>query len=145
MRSSHLALQSQRTKPSARAQRLAKKFIIIDGHVDLPHRLHRGLNKGKLSENPAQQTPKGHFDAVRARAGGLDAPFMSIYIPASYQKSGGAKKLADSLIDLVEGLVKATPAVFSLAPTSADVRANFQAKKISLPLGIENGAAPRES
>ncbi len=127
---------------NAKAQRLAKRFIIVDGHVDLPYRLNRSIGKdGKLTENVNERTPKGEFDYPRAVAGGLDAPFMSIYVPARYQKSGGAKALADSLIDLVEGVIKAGPDKFAQAHSVADVKRNFAAGRISLPMGIENGAA----
>jgi membrane dipeptidase len=117
-----------------RAQQLAQETIITDGHVDLPYRLRRH------PEDVSQRTERGEFDYVRAREGGLDAPFMSIYIPASYQETGGAKALADSLIDLVEGLARAHPNKFALASSPADIRRNFQSKLISLPMGMENGA-----
>ena len=127
---------------NAKAQRLAKRFIIVDGHVDLPYRLNRSKGKdGKLTENVNERTVKGDFDYPRAAAGGLDAPFMSIYVPARYQKSGGAKALADSLIDLMEGVIKAGPDKFARAHSVADVKRNFAAGRISLPMGIENGAA----
>jgi membrane dipeptidase len=120
-----------------RAQALAKKFIIVDGHVDLPHRLW----EQKQRDNPAEPCPEGNFDYPRAKQGGLDAPFMSIYIPAKHQSEGGAKKLADELIDLVEGIAKASPDKFGMAHSVADVRRLFGEGKIALPMGIENGAA----
>ncbi len=127
---------------NAKAQRLAKRFIIVDGHVDLPYRLNRSKGKdGKITENVNERTDKGDFDYPRAAAGGLDAPFMSIYVPARYQESGGAKALADSLIDLVEGVIKAGRDKFAQARSVADVKRNFAAGRISLPMGIENGAA----
>jgi len=134
--------QSSSSDLDAKAKRLAKRFIIVDGHIDLPHRLNRSKGKdGKLTENVNERTPKGEFDYPRAVAGGLDAPFMSIYVPASYQEKGGAKALADGLIDLVEGVIKAGPDKFAPAYSVADVKRNFAARRISLPMGIENGAA----
>jgi len=134
--------QSPSLDLNAKAQRLAKRFIIVDGHIDLPYRLNRSKAKdGKLTENVNERTPKGDFDYPRAMVGGLDAPFMSIYVPARYQESGGAKALADDLIDLVEGVIKAGPDKFARAHSVADVKRNFAAGRISLPMGIENGAA----
>lgn len=122
------------------AQALAHRFIILDGHVDVPYRLEATKNDaGEVTEDIAHATPEGDFDYPRAKAGGLDAPFMSIYIPAKYE-SGGAKELADALIDMVEGFAEAAPDKFALARSPADVRANFEAGKISLPMGMENGA-----
>ncbi len=87
------------------------------------------------------RTESGDFDYPRAREGGLDAPFMSIYVPASTQDTpGAAKKLADELIDMVEKFAKDWPDKFALAPTPADVLANRIADRISLPMGMENGA-----
>ncbi len=99
-------------------------------------------NRGFIVERDADivLSNDGDFDYERAKAGGLDAPFMSIYIPSSYQETGGAKAFADSLIDMVEGIARVHPDKFALASTPEDVRKNFAAGKISLPMGMENGA-----
>ncbi len=117
---------------------LAQKYIIVDGHVDLPWRLTHGM------ENVSGRTEKGDFDYIRAKEGGLDAPFMSIYIPSSYQKAGGAKAKADSLIDLVEGLSKSYPDKYEVALSPNDIERIKSSGKIALPMGMENGA-PIES
>jgi membrane dipeptidase len=124
-----------------RAQRLAKEYIIADGHVDLPYRLHNLKGDAKELPDLSVEGEEGDFDAARARLGGLDAPFMSIYIPSKHQKDGGAKKLANELIDSVEAIVEKWPGEFARANSPEEVRANFDANKISLLLGIENGAA----
>ncbi len=96
---------------------------------------------GRVTEDVSKRTAAGDFDLERARAGGLDAPFMSIYVSAAYQASGGARKHADQLIDGVEQLIRAHPSDFAAARSPSDVRRNSALGKISLPLGIENGAA----
>lgn len=116
------------------AQELAQQTIIVDGHVDLPYRLVHS------NEDVSKRTEEGDFDYVRAKKGGLDAPFMSIYIPARYQKTGGGKALADSLIDMVKGLASEHPKKFALATSPEDIKKQFQQDLISLPLGMENGA-----
>lgn len=127
--------------PATRAQELAQEVIIVDGHVDLPYRLHGGLDdSGAVTEDPSKRTEEGDFDAVRAKRGGLDAPFMSIYVPAKHEKEGGAKKLADELIDMVEALANKNPDTFTVARSPADVRAAKKAGKIALPMGMENGS-----
>lgn len=50
-----------------------------------------------------QENTGGDFDYVRAKEGGLDAPFMSIYVPSEREQQKTAKQLADSLIDMVMG------------------------------------------
>jgi len=116
------------------AVRLARETLIVDTHVDLPDRLTRN------DEDISVQTEKGHFDYVRARAGGLDAPFMSIYISADHQDAGDAKAHADELIDMVEGFEKKWPDKFAVARSTQDVLRDFERGVVSLPMGMENGA-----
>ena len=120
--------------PRERALRLAHETLIVDTHVDVPYRLSEKM------DDISVRTANGHFDYPRAKAGGLDAPFMSIYIPASYQEDGGAKELADELIDMVERFETDWPDKFAVARSPQDVRRNFTRGIISLPLGMENGA-----
>ncbi len=103
-------------------------------------RLHAGRREdGSLSEDVSSRTERGEFDWVRAKAGGLDAPFMSIFVPSLSEDAGGAKELADELINLVRGLVENSPDRFALARSPAEVRENKAAGRISLPMGMENG------
>ena len=122
------------TGNAARAQELAQQLLIVDTHIDVPYRL---LDE---YEDVSQPTEKGHFDYPRAVAGGLNAPFMSIYTPALLQKKGGAKENADRLIDMVEVLAQRSPQKFSLAYGPDDVIRAFEEGKVALPMGMENGA-----
>ncbi len=58
----------------ATAERLAHKYIILDGHVDLPYRL-RVKNFKFVREfiGIPIETRDGDFDYVRAKRGGLSA------------------------------------------------------------------------
>ena len=125
--------QSRDETLKAKARELAQKFIIIDTHVDVPYRLREKM------EDISGRTASGDFDYVRAKEGGLNAPFMSIYVPSSYEKNG-AKALADTLIDMVEKFASDWPDKFAIAKSVADLRAQFAQGVISLPLGMENGA-----
>ncbi|MEO9967512.1 MAG: dipeptidase [Reichenbachiella sp.] len=125
----------------AQAEALAKKFIITDGHIDLPYKLAEEgyMAKGELPD--LSGLVDGNFDFAKASKGGLDAPFMSIYIPASLQKTNGASKtMADSLISMVERITTTYPNHFALAGGPADVQKNFEQGLISLPMGMENGS-----
>jgi len=126
----------------AKAQELAQKYIIVDGHVDLPYRMEQGgfMVQRKVL-NVSAAASDGNFDYPRAKEGGLDAPFMSIYIPAQYQYVDGyAKKFADSLISMTKQLADTYPDEFGMAYSPSDVEENFKAGRISLPMGMENGA-----
>ncbi|MBI1224630.1 MAG: membrane dipeptidase [Bacteroidetes bacterium] len=124
------------------ADELAHRFIIVDGHVDLPYRLSvKNFRLTKEFTGLPIQTDEGDFDYVRAKKGGLSAPFMSIYIPSSYQlQPDGGKSLADSLMGMVVGITTMHPDKFGLAFSPDEIEKNFAAGKISLPMGMENGA-----
>jgi membrane dipeptidase len=123
------------------ADSLAQAYIITDGHVDLPYRLKaKRFRLEKEYLGIPISTTEGDFDYERAKKGGLDAPFMSIYIPSSYNQTEGAKPLADSLIDMINGIIKTHSDKFANAGSPADIEANTKAGKLSLPFGMENGA-----
>ncbi|MBZ9612676.1 dipeptidase [Rheinheimera maricola] len=124
---------SANNQPAVSALQLAQQTIIIDTHIDVPYRLHKDW------EDVTQATQRGEFDYPRAQAGGLNAPFMSIYIPASYERSGGGYQLANQLIDSMEALVARAPDKFAMAYSTQDVIEQFGSAKVSLALGMENG------
>ncbi|WP_033077049.1 dipeptidase [Thalassotalea sp. ND16A] len=117
-----------------RGAELAQKYIILDGHIDVPYRLEKNW------QDVSKATSDGDFDYPRAKAGGLNAPFMSIYIPAVLQLTGGSKELADKLIDGVETIVANAPDKFAVATSVKDVQQHFAQGLISLPMGMENGS-----
>ena len=128
-----LAAPSMAADLHEQAAAIAKRYPLVDGHVDLPTRLH------KQWADVGAAASGGNFDYPRAVAGGLSAPFMSIYIPSDLE-GAGARALADTLIDQVEAMVQRAPEHFALARSAAEIRANHAAGRISLPLGMENGA-----
>lgn len=116
------------------ATKLSKKYIISDTHIDVPYRLD------KRFEDVSNHTAHGDFDYPRAVEGGLNAPFMSIYTPASLDGTGESKVLADKLIDMVEHMVKTSPGKFALAYSTLELQQNFKKGLISFPMGMENGS-----
>lgn len=124
------------------ADSLAQAYIITDGHVDLPFRLKvKNFRLEKEFLGIPLSTTEGDFDYERAKKGGLDAPFMSIYIPSRYQlQADKGRALADSLINMIDGIIAAHPDKFAKAGSVEDVEANTAAGKISLPMGMENAA-----
>ena len=118
-----------------KANQLAQKFIITDGHIDTPWRMHKGGY-----EDLSVRTKGGDFDYIRAKKGGLDVPFMSIYVPATYQVTGGAKDKALELIGYVERITSDHPDKFEIAYNLSDAERIFEEGKVALPMGMENGA-----
>jgi membrane dipeptidase len=122
-----------------RAQRLTQEALLVDTHIDVPYRLHA---QGATPDDVSARTQGGHFDWERGRAGGLDLPFFSIYIPAENQaQKGSSRALADQLIDEVERVVQHSGGKFELARSTADARRIQAAGHMGIALGIENGAA----
>ncbi len=124
------------------ANELAHKYIITDGHVDLPWRLNtKNFRLEREFLAIPVQSNEGDFDYVRAKEGGLSAPFMSIFIPASFQVDlDSAKAEADKLIEMVNGIIAAHPDKFAEGDSPEMIEANFKKGLISLPMGLENGA-----
>ena len=85
----------------ALADELAHRFIILDGHVDAPMQAVDAERRGEAAP-PIHDHAETNFDYPKAREGGLDAPFMSIYTPADLQAEAGAsKQFAEQRIDYV--------------------------------------------
>ena len=114
-----------------------QKAIAIDMHVDTAQRL--------LDEHVdiQQQLSDGHFDAVRAKAGGLDAQFFSIWVEPQLFGGGGAKamKRADDQIAAVRALAEQHPETWVLATSAADIRHAASEGKIAALMGLEGGYA----
>ncbi|MBT3134298.1 dipeptidase [Alteromonas sp. ALT199] len=119
---------------SEKAIKIAQDTIIVDGHIDVPYRV-----KEKWVD-VTKATKDGDFDYPRAVSGGLNAPFMSIYVPASLDNSPESTQLAHELIDSVEAIVARAPDKFAIAKSPSDVKSQFEKGLISLPMGMENGS-----
>ena len=122
--------------PSQESLALAQEIIIADTHVDLPYRLEANY------ENVLESTNAGDFDFPRARSGGLNAPFMSIYTPAEleFAEEDTSKENADQLIDMIEALVAQAPDQMAIVRSWSELEATVAEGKLALPLGMENGS-----
>ncbi|MBT8064605.1 MAG: dipeptidase [Gammaproteobacteria bacterium] len=119
---------------AAEARDLAKRYLLVDTHIDVPYRLEENW------EDVTRTTAKGDFDFVRARRGGLDVAFMSIYTPAEAEAEGTSFQLANRLIDTVEALVGRAPEQAMLVRSTGDAELARQKGLLGLAMGMENGA-----
>ena len=117
-----------------KAEELARKYMIIDTHMDVPYRLKKKI------DDISERTTEGDFDYPRAMRGGLDVAFMAVYVPAEYEGTGKAYPFADETIDMIEGFARTWPDKFVMARSVADVKKQFGHGSISLAMGIENGS-----
>jgi len=116
------------------AKKLAQDAIIVDTHIDAPENLESKWNDLGIL------VPEREFDYPRAREGGLDVAWMSIYTSAEEDDKGTAWQIANSQIDHVEALVERHPDKFALLRSPQDVDKLRAGNKVLLPLGMENGA-----
>ncbi|HEX8179414.1 MAG TPA: dipeptidase [Pyrinomonadaceae bacterium] len=114
-----------------------QRAIVVDMHADTVQRM---IDEGADINT---RLPDGHFDAVRARAGGLDAQFFSIWVEPQFFGTGGAAAIAraDRQIAAVRALATEHPEVWGLATTAADVRRLVSAGKLAALMGLEGGYA----
>jgi len=115
------------------ARRLAVDALIVDTHIDAPYGLLAGWR------DLGQSVPDREFDYPRARSGGLDIAFMSIYTSAAQDSSGVAWGIANQQIDAIEALVQRHPDKFALLRSPADAEQLMAGGRVLLPLGMENG------
>jgi membrane dipeptidase len=127
------ALAMAQSAPDA-ARALAQDAVIVDTHIDAPGMLtDRWMDLGEEAKGR-------EFDYPKARAGGLDVAFMSIYTSAKQDDDGTAWQAANEMIDSVEALVERHPDRFALLRSPKDVDRLRQGDRVLLPLGMENGA-----
>ena len=116
------------------ARQLAQEALIVDTHIDSPTELvAEWQDLGELA-------PKREFDYPRAREGGLDVAFMSIYTSPDEDQAGTARQVAHLQIDAVEAMVGRHPDKFALLASPGDVERLRAGDHVLLALGMENGA-----
>jgi membrane dipeptidase len=137
LKSNPMTNSTQKTSAPGDPLAIHRRAITVDMHADTTQRL--------VDENVdlEQRLPDGHFDAVRAKEGGLDAQFFSIWVEPELFGGGGAgaMKRADVQIQAVQNLATTHPETWELATTAADVRRIAAAGKIAALMGMEGGYA----
>lgn len=116
------------------ARRLARQAVIVDTHIDAP---------GILMDTWAdlgQEAKDREFDYAKARRGGLDVAFMSIYTSPKQDADGSAWQVAHQMLDSVEALAQRHPDRFALLTSPKDVERLRQGGRVLLAMGMENGA-----
>lgn len=116
------------------ARRLAQDAIIVDTHIDAP-----GVLIDKWADLAGEHKDR-EFDYPKARSGGLDVAFMSIYTSPRQDADGSAWQAANAMIDGVEALVQRHPDKFAILTSPKDAARLLEGGRVLLPLGMENGA-----
>ena len=119
------------------AAAIHRSAIAIDMHADS---VQRTLDEGV---DLAQRLPDGQLDAVRAKEGGLDAQFFSIWVEPQLYGAGGAGAMnrADAQIAAIKKLAADHADAWAMATTAADIRRAAADGKFAALLGLEGGYA----
>lgn len=122
---------------STDAAAVHRRAIAIDMHADTTQRM--------VDENVdlTQRLSDGHFDSLRAREGGLDAQFFSIWVEPDLFGGGGPKamKRADDQIAAVHALADRHPDTWQFATSAEDIRRIVSQGKLAALTGLEGGYA----
>ena len=123
---------------AARAARIHKEAIVVDTHIDTTMMLGREGWDFMVRHQSVKGEDSNHVDLPRAKEGGLDAAFFSIYMPGTITGPEAVKRSL-ILIDHVRSLAEKHPNEIVLATTAAEVRAAHQAGKFAALMGMEGG------
>ena len=129
-----LALAAPAAHAQDAATRLARDALIVDTHIDAP-----GILMDTWADLGVEAKDR-EFDYPKARAGGLDIAFMSIYTSPKQDADGSAWQVANAMIDGVEALAQRHPGKFEVLTSPRDVERLRAGGRVLLPLGMENGA-----
>ncbi|WP_443939242.1 dipeptidase [Pedobacter sp. MW01-1-1] len=111
-----------------KAQDIHDKAIVIDTHGDILFNLIKsGIDIG-------QEQTKGNFDLVRAKQGGLDVQFFSIWC----DETGGYAQ-ANREIDSLYSLIKRYPNKIQLVKNATELQQVVKSKKMAAMIGVEGG------
>ena len=128
-----------KTDPPNLSEQIASEMLIVDTHIDAPYRLWEQHQSGQEIDDISKITT-GNFDFTKAKSGGLNVPFFSIYLPAETEEDGSAYEVANNLIDMVEDIVTLSPDKFTLIKSTDDISSLDIKNTLGVVLGMENGA-----
>ena len=125
----------------ARALKIHKKAIIVDGHNDIPSPMADedfDLATDSVGKFHRDGDPF-HTDLNRFVKSGITGEFFSIYVSGSTLKTGGAMRRAMDLIDATNREVEKHPNRLSSCTTAAQIRQAKRQNKVCALMGIEGG------
>jgi membrane dipeptidase len=118
---------------SDRAKRLHDDALVFDAHVHVVDRqFYHGGDMG-------QRVDDGQFDLVRAKEGGLDAMFFSLFVTEQYYPARLETKQALRLIDAAYRQLARNTDKIELALNASDVERISKSGKIAAFMDLEGG------
>ncbi len=122
-----------RPQLSDRAKALHKDALVFDAHIHVVDRqFYHGGDMG-------QRVDDGQFDLPRAKEGGLDAMFFSLFVTEQYYPGRFETKQVLRLIDAAYEQLAKNKDTIELAYTASDVQRISRAGKIAALMDLEGG------
>jgi membrane dipeptidase len=118
---------------SDRARKLHSDALVFDGHVHVINR--QFYHGGDFGERVAD----GQFDLSRAREGGIDAMFFSLFVTEDYYPQRLETKQVFRLLDLALTQLEKNRAQIELALNATDIARINRAGKVAAVLDLEGG------
>jgi membrane dipeptidase len=116
-----------------RASTVHRDAFVFDAHVHVVNRqFYHGGNMGERVED-------GQFDLVRAREGGLDAMFFSLFVTEQYYPARMETKQVLRLVDAAYQQLASNKDKIELALTASDVERIAKSGKIAAFMDLEGG------
>lgn len=120
-------------QPGDRARTLHRDALVFDAHVHVVNRqFYHGGDMGRRVED-------GQFDLPRAREGGLDAMFFSLFVTEQYYPARLETKQVLRLIAAAHEQLEKNRDTIELALTGADVERITAAGRIAAFMDLEGG------
>jgi membrane dipeptidase len=116
-----------------RARTLHERAFVFDAHIHVVNRqFYHGGDMGQRVED-------GQFDLVRAKEGGLDAMFFSLFVTEQYYPARMETKQVLRLIDAAYEQLGKNRDKIELALTASDVERISRTGKIAALMDLEGG------
>jgi membrane dipeptidase len=112
---------------------LHREAFVMDGHT---HVMTREL---LLKTDIGQRYPDGNVDLPRAREGGVDAMFFSVYTPENYYPGRFETKNTFRVVELALDQIRVNSNAIDLALNAADIERINKSGKIAAFLDLEGG------
>jgi len=118
---------------SERARKLHQDAFVFDGHI---HMIDRQFYKGG---DIGERVADGQVDLPRAKEGGIDAMFFSLFVTEDYYPQRYETKQVLRLIDLALTQLEKNRATIELARNASDIERINRAGKMAAVLDLEGG------
>ncbi len=116
-----------------RAQKLHNEAFVFDGHV---HMINRQFYHGG---DIGERVPDGQVDLPRAKEGGVDAMFFSVFVTEEYYPARYEAKQVIRLIDLALEQLEKNRGTIALALNASDIERINRGGRMAAVLDLEGG------